>query len=614
MKLPQALTDDILLAFLQCNFKAYLKLRGEAGETSNYQRTQDRLAAAYKVVATEGLLRRHEGQLVVQGPPSLPDALQSGAALITDVVASEAGESCHMDALEKHGSGPDPMYRPVLLIRREKLTANDRLLLAYSASVLGRLQGTRPLVGRIVHGKDFSSSRVELPTLEGAVSDAIGHITDMIAAKEPPQLILNRHCSECEFRSRCSAAANEKDDLSLLTGMSVKEITALNARGIFTVRQYSYTFRPARMKRAKAKKHDHSLQALAVRENTIYVATRPDLVEAKTVLYLDVEGLPDEGLYYLLGLTVVEGENRRHLCFWADSELDEPSIWAAFQAAIEGIEDFVLFHYGSYETKFLERMEARYGGNAAVLARIKKSSANVLSLIYSRIYFPVHSNDLKSVVGCLGFRWSDTNASGLQSIAWRHRWEATRSEAVKQQLVTYNEEDCQALERVVQMLRSLGGQRELTGEGGGPRIAGVEEVEGPYRHRYGTPKFALPEFARLTKCAYFDYQRYKVLCRTSRRVNKVGTGKKKWKRPAWKVNREVEWGRPAACPHCGSAGLDTQTRTRKLVIDLKLFRGGLKREVTRHKACRYRCRKCLETFLPPGYLAMSPVQRPPRRR
>src|SRR5262249_32605503 len=162
------------------------------------------------------------------------------------------------------------------------------------------------------------------------------------------------------------------------------------------------------------KKHDHSLQALALRENTIYVAKRPELPAAEVELYLDVEGLPDTGFYYLIGLTVVEGDARRHLSFWADDEAQEASIWNAVLAAVRPFDDFVLFHYGGYELKFLERMAGRHGGESGLTTRVKERSVNVLSLIHTRVYFPIHSNDLKSVAGCLGFRWSSPDASGLQ--------------------------------------------------------------------------------------------------------------------------------------------------------------------------------------------------------
>src|SRR5262249_26202614 len=155
------------------------------------------------------------------------------------------------------------------------------------------------------------------------------------------------------------------------------------------------------------------------------------------------------------------------------------------------------------------------GGDPALLARLKSRSVNVLALLYARVYFPAYANTLKEIAGCLGFRWSGPDASGLQAIAWRHAWQTTRDETTKQRLLTYNEEDCSALQRVVEMLRSLGNGTQRPADDTGPRVTGLEGVETSPGRKYGNRKFALPEFARITKCAYFDYQRDKVLCRNS---------------------------------------------------------------------------------------------------
>jgi predicted RecB family nuclease len=594
------LTDDVLRDFLKCPYKAYLKLRGEAGDQSDFERSQHERLARYKAAARERVRQGH----ALDAPPSLPEAIQSGASLILNSAACDAGQSCRFDALEREGSGSNVSYRPVQFVFRDRVTAHDRLSLAFAASILARVQGTTPTVGKIVHGPGFKVARVELPNLARSLGETIGHIHDVASAAKPPTLVLNRHCGECEFRQRCRATAIEKDDLSLLAGLSAREVAALNARGICTITQLSHNFRPARLKRAKMK-HDRSLQALAIREKTVYVAKRPEVADAKAVIYLDVEGLPDEDFYYLIGLLVVQGESRRQLSFWADSRSDEGTIWTAFLAAVASVEGFVLFHYGSYESKFLERMAERHGGDSCLVAMIKDRSVNVLSLVFAQVYFPVYANDLKSVAGCLGFSWSTTDASGLRSIAWRHSWEDTRNESQKQLLLRYNGEDCSALEVVVQMLRSIGAEGNESVGYTGPRVASVEEAQSPYRYRFGTPRFAIPELARITKCAYFDYQRDKVLCRTSRRKRAVTHSGKRRKKQTWKVNREVEWGKPAACPHCGSTGIDQQGRFQKLVIDLKPIGGGIKRQVTRHKTKRYRCRKCLGTFLPEGYLAVG---------
>ena len=43
------------------------------------------------------------------------------------------------------------------------------------------------------------------------------------SSREPPPLVLNRHCAVCDFQPRCRALAIEHDDLSLLTAMTGKE-------------------------------------------------------------------------------------------------------------------------------------------------------------------------------------------------------------------------------------------------------------------------------------------------------------------------------------------------------------------------------------------------------
>jgi predicted RecB family nuclease len=578
-------------------------LRGTAGEPSDYQKLQSRLAAEYRAAAGQEMLRTRDSASVTVNPPVLADAIQSRPALILDARATDADGSCRLDALELVPGGA---YTPILFARQERVASDDRLRLAFGASVLARLQGHQPTAGRILHGPQFRPTRVSLPTLARPARDTADQIRGIQESATPPPLLLNRHCPECEFRESCRAAAVAKDDLSLLRGLSPKEIAKLNRRGTFTVTQYSHTFRPGRMKRTaagKALKYDNSLQALAVRDNTVYVAQRPELPDAKARLYLDVEGLPDDGLYYLIGLTVEDGGSRRSLGLWAESAVDEAAIWTAFLAAVGSIEDFVLFHYGSYELHFLERMEVRHGGDPGLVAQLRSRSVNVLSLLYGRVYFPVYSNDLKSVAGCLGSCWSAAAASGLQSIVWRRNWEATGDEAIKQQLIVYNQEDRSALATVAEFLRSVGSEPQPDNGGTGPRIAAAEDIEVPRRHKFCRQKYLLPEFARITTCAYFDYQRDKVLFRTNPAVRRSIRCKERGERRALKVNCEIECGRPAACPHCGSRRLTPHWGCKKVVIDLKTSLGAIRRRVTRYKARRCLCGDCGRTALPDEYVA-----------
>ena len=86
-----------------------------------------------------------------------------------------------------------------------------------------------------------------------------------------------------------------------------------------------------------------------------------------------------------------------------------------FPPLAPSIEGPVLVHYGSFETKFLRQMLARYGGppEDQDVARAIATPVNLLSKIFARIYFPAYSNGLKDVARYLGFNWSEANASGI---------------------------------------------------------------------------------------------------------------------------------------------------------------------------------------------------------
>jgi len=184
----------------------------------------------------------------------------------------------------------------------------------------------------------------------------------------------------------------------------------------------------------------------------------------------------------------------------------------------------------------------------------------VLSAIHAQVYFPIYANDLKSVARCLG---SNGRRGRLgASVVWRHAWEETGNPETKELLLTYNRDDCSALAAVTAAVRSYGADSAPADIGQGPLAAGVDAIKWPGRWRFGQPEFALPEFALITKCAYFDYQRDKVICRTSPAVKESIARKKRSQPPAYRVNRDVECERPIACPNCGEYRLHNISGTK----------------------------------------------------
>jgi len=133
------LTDEIFAAFLKCRYKAYLKLRGEVGEASDYARTQADLSGRYRDAAQEALVKQ-AGE-VIETPSCLADAVRSSPALITDATAADAGLSCRIDALEKKAGRQRLTGRPCSSIARRSQPTTDcfwRLLLPCWAAFRAR--------------------------------------------------------------------------------------------------------------------------------------------------------------------------------------------------------------------------------------------------------------------------------------------------------------------------------------------------------------------------------------------------------------------------------------------------------------------------------------------
>ena len=604
------ISREVIESFLNCRYKGHLKFAGKNGDPPEYQvllaRAQDQ--ARSRII--EAIVARHSAEKVKRDVDLTQTTLKQGAVFILNAIMEGDDIALAFDGL-KRVPGSSKLgnfhYIPVLFCRGARVRKQERILLDVYGLLLSRVQGRTPANGIIWHGDEARETRVRLSSKPRNSERLLEELRQLQATETPPQMVLNKHCSECEYRRQCRVAAVENDDLSLLTGLSPKEIAEQNRKGIFTVTQYSYTFRPGRMKRiveAGGRRHDPALQALAIREGTVYVTQREALLDTKVKVYLDIEGLTDPERYYLIGLLIIEGNTSKRFSFWADRPTDEPTIWASFLEVITGIaEDFVLYHYGSYDAHFLRRMGKLHGGDPELLHRIEDRSVNVLALIQGRVFFPVYGNSLKNVAGFLGFRWSASDPSGLQAMAWRYGWETTGEEAFKQQLLAYNQEDCAALQRVAEAIRSFGGDSPPGSDGISPRVANVEDIKVPRGHKFCDPTYVLPEFAHITKCSYFDYQRSRVLFRTSPTVRLANRRKEKQRCPTCKVNEVVEYDGPDRCPHCGSDDFGGRDRNSRLVVDLKPVGGGLKRWVTRHEARRYLCRQCGETWMPKDYLA-----------
>ena len=99
-------------------------------------------------------------------------------------------------------------------------------------------------------------------------------------------------------------------------------------------------------------------------------------------------------------------------------------------------------------------MKDRMGNeHRSLVDRIVNSCHNVLSILHPHCYFPVYSNRLKDVARFLGYEFKGKISSGVGSIVFRERWEKTADDALKDALIAYNREDCEALRTICRFIR-----------------------------------------------------------------------------------------------------------------------------------------------------------------
>jgi predicted RecB family nuclease len=257
-------TDAAFEAFLHCDTKAYL-LRESIDSQSEFGVWEEGLSQQFKERVSEWLRSSFGGDEVYVGTPS-PRMLEQGShRIVLRPLIKSSDLRAEPDALWRMPpvSGATSFrYSPVRFVRNEKVSRFDKLMLAFDALALNRFSSNPAGSGKLIYGSQYNIVTVPLAKLLENVRHSVVQAMKQQKTRVPPPLVLNKHCPECEFRAQCRRVAVEKDDLSLLANMTAKERQKLNGKGIFTVTQLSYTFRPRRrraFKSSQAFKHEPAL-------------------------------------------------------------------------------------------------------------------------------------------------------------------------------------------------------------------------------------------------------------------------------------------------------------------------------------------------------------------
>ena len=528
------ITNEILLGFIHCPYKAYRKSKSESGVITDFEKLSNELSKSQKKRFSEVVLS--ENRLIKTQSPESNFTFTKG--VIIGQKLSNTNTEIVLDGIEFIGKNK---IVPILITPFEKVKKTDKLFLSVQALYLQNEFHFQIEQCKIVYGKTLKQTKFRLTAFSKAIKKNYSELYKTLNQSNHPVFYINIHCQICEFQNDCLAKLKERDDLSLLAGLKPKEILQKNNRGLFSVKQLSYTFRPKKNPYRK-RKYLPELKALAIRDEKVFIQEIPDFKKVTTEVFLDFEGIIDRGLIYLIGVILKVDDTESEYSFWADDFAPEESIFIKLIELLEPLDDFIVYHYGSYEIQVLQRIakiiQQEY---KETLVTIIKNSYNLLDIFTHNVYPPVYSNSLKEIARFLKFEWTEKDASGLQSTVWRYYWEMSKDEFLKHKLIQYNIEDCKALKIVKDWLVKIDNSEEP--------IQLTSNLKSENIFKWGITNYIVKDFEEINSRAYFNYQREHIYLRTEKKVFRAiknqKSNSKLYNIPDKRINLF-----PETCPFC----------------------------------------------------------------
>lgn len=574
------INNDIITAFIYCDYKTYLKGQNLQCSKSEFE------IITYKLKEIQKQKYNRKNSITkefTKQPYDLKNNFQSGK-IYTHTLFKNDNINIVIDGCYFN----ENKVIPILISPFEKITKADKLIIGIQSHFIEKEFNLKIDSAIVVFGEQHKITKVKLSTFSKEIKKTILLLNKTLENKTPPIFHKNPHCQICEFVESCLNKLKERDDLSLLGNFKAKDIEQQNNRGIFSVKQLSYTFRPKKNP-YRRRKFLPELKALAIREEKVFIQKLPELEKKEVEIFFDIESIPDKNFYYLIGVIVKTETSQTEHSFWANDVTEEQDIFIRFIDLLSIHSDFVVYHYGSYEVQVLKRISKKLP--QPYQNRIKHvidNSFNILTLISNDIYIPAYTNGLKDVAGHLGFKWSDKKASGLQSIVWRYNWALNPDTIMKEQLITYNIEDCRALMQVQNWLLSLSENNDKT--------VLVNSIKQQNIFKWGVTVFALENFNEINAKAYFDYQRQHIFLRTERKVYKAISKRQKSVNQFNRIDRKINLF-PNECETCGNRNIKIIRNRKKVQIDLVFMKAGIKKQVTEFEGGAYFCKECKKSVM-----------------
>ncbi len=358
------------------------------------------------------------------------------------------------DVLEKQDTAPSIFGPYHYVIREIKLAKNIQKYHIYQATfynyLLGKIQGYTPPILYIIN-RDYDV--FEIGYDEVTLLTILSDIKEILNGKE---VTPTYGACEWPWETYNNDEAIRRKDISLTSGIGPSFKQKLIAEGICTIDDLAGTQIENLVKikgigEKKARQFSTNAQALASGNHTCIGTC--EFPTKTTEIFLDLEGtgeqIGDEELIaidYLIGVVIREGNAEEYLPFVANDLTSEGKMFQQFIDWLLEKDDFVIYHWHSYERTHLERLAERHGLSDEARNKLFGNLRDLHRDSVSCFAFPTYSNGLKDVAKYMGYIWRHADVNALESIALYFQYveDPNGNEDIIQKVIDYNEDDCRA--------------------------------------------------------------------------------------------------------------------------------------------------------------------------
>ncbi len=322
----------------------------------------------------------------------------------------------------------------------------SKFQLVFYSLILERIQGVLPKEAYSINGLgDEQSFPIEDYLKEFHLTrETIEKILD----GEKPAPFLKSGCKQSPWYGLCVEETQGCNDISLIYRLNQVDQRRFYEMGIRTVTQLAASNLDDLRLKLEDWPFDKILryynQANALVKNAPLILKKTEFPKVATEVYFDIESDPTQGIDYLLGVLVKQGNKIVYKYFLADTPGEEPKIWDEFLDFLEELNDFAIYHYSYYEREVFRRLSNKYGVSLLLSDKFQNNTIDLHRAVIDAAILPLYFYSLKDVAKYLGFNWRSENAGGAESVVWYTEWMQQHDKKILKKILEYNEDDVRA--------------------------------------------------------------------------------------------------------------------------------------------------------------------------